>query len=72
MLACGTLSKEAQDGSHRAFQPSCRGALFLHHCAQEAKAPDRFKPWWILLEDDGDLILSIRGSATLAGLSTRF
>ncbi|OLP81447.1 hypothetical protein AK812_SmicGene38020 [Symbiodinium microadriaticum] len=41
VLACGTLSKEAQ----------------------EAKAPDRFKPWWILLEDDGDLILSIRGTS---------
>ncbi|CAE7230471.1 unnamed protein product [Symbiodinium microadriaticum] len=36
VLACGTLSKEAQ----------------------EAKAPDRFKPWWILLEDDGTSLTS--------------
>ncbi|CAE7429446.1 unnamed protein product [Symbiodinium sp. CCMP2592] len=48
VLACGTLSKEAQ----------------------ETKAPDRFKPWWILLEDDGELILSIRGSANVADIAT--
>lgn len=42
----------------------------LNKEAQEAKAPDRFKPWWILLEDDGELILSIRGSANVADIAT--
>ncbi|CAE7211831.1 unnamed protein product, partial [Symbiodinium pilosum] len=37
---------------------------------EDDKSSDRFKPWWILLEDEGELILSIRGSANIDDIAT--
>lgn len=39
-------------------------------CAAKEESASRFKPWWVLLTEGNDLVLSIRGSANLDDVAT--